>query len=275
MVGMILLVALCAPWIAPYDPLAVDLDHKLQPPSVQFLLGTDQAGRDMASRIIWGSRYSLGISLAAVLVGSSIGIALGLIAGYHSGTSFEMVILRLFDLMFSIPMLVLSIAVIGIFGTGAMTVGPFSFGNEVRLVGLIAIAFIPVLGRITHASVLVESKADYVRAKKALGARWLEITFVEILPNAIPPALIQASLFVGVAIIVEASLSFIGLGIQPPSPSWGTLLSDARSYLYSGQWWLPFFPGLAICVTVVGFNYLGDGLRDAIDPRGETGATFV
>lgn len=275
MVGAILLVALFAPWLAPHNPLAVDLTSKLQAPSAQFLLGTDQAGRDVASRIIWGSRYSLGIALAAVLVGSIVGITMGLIAGYLSGRWVEVLILRTFDLLFSIPMLVLSIAVIGILGTGAMSIGPFSFGNEARLVALIAIGFIPVLGRITHASVLVESKADYVRAKKVLGAGWMEITFIEILPNAIPPALIQASLFVGVAIIVEASLSFIGLGIQPPNPSWGTLLADARSYIFSGKWWLPLFPGLAICLVVVGFNYLGDGLVEAIDPRGGRGVGLV
>lgn len=274
-VGLLGFVALFAPWLAPLDPLAVDLAHRLEPPSWQFLLGTDQAGRDLASRVIWGSRHSIVIALSAVAIGSFLGIGLGLIAGYLSGTFVESLIMRLFDLIFSIPMLVWSIAIIGIFGTGVMHIGPMSMGNQGKLIGLIGLSFMPALGRITYSVALVESKSDYVRAKRALGASWLEITCVEILPNALPPALIQATLFVGVAIIVEASLSFVGLGVQPPTPSWGTMLSDARTFIFSGHWWLPVFPGLAICMAVIGFNILGDGLRDAIDPKSRATSTLV
>lgn len=274
-VGVMFIVALGAPWLSPRNPVAIDLAHKLEPPSAQYLLGTDQNGRDLASRIIWGSRYSLTIALIAVLLGSTAGSLLGLVAGYLHGTWVDMLIMRVFDLMFSIPMLVLSIAIIGIFGTGSVVIGPFVLGNEVKLIALIAASFAPTLGRLTYAATLVEAKSDYVRAKKALGASWLEIALIEVLPNALPPTLIQASLFIGVAIIVEASLSFVGLGIQPPTPSWGTMLADARSFIFSGQWWLPVFPGLAICFTVIGFNYLGDGLRDAIDPKGGARSSFV
>ncbi|MGE0278529.1 MAG: ABC transporter permease [Nitrospiraceae bacterium] len=274
-VGLIGLLATFAPWLAPMDPLAVDLAHRLEPPSWQFLLGTDQAGRDLASRVIWGSRHSIVIALAAVAIGSFFGIGLGLIAGYLSGTFVESIIMRLFDLIFSIPMLVWSIAIIGIIGTSVIQIGPLAIDNQGKLIALIGFSFTPALGRITYSVALVEAKADYVRAKKALGASWLEITCLEILPNALPPALIQATLFVGVAIIVEASLSFVGLGVQPPTPSWGTMLSDARTFIFSGHWWLPVFPGLAICLSVIGFNILGDGLRDAIDPKSRATSALV
>lgn len=274
-VGLVGMLALFAPWLSPMDPLAVDLAHRLEPPSAQFFLGTDQAGRDLASRVIWGSRHSIVIALSAVTIGSVLGIGLGLIAGYLSGTFVESLIMRLFDLIFSIPMLVWSIAIIGIVGTGVMHVGPLEIGNQAKLIALIGLSFMPALGRITYSVALVEAKSDYVRAKKSLGASWLEITCLEILPNALPPALIQATLFVGVAIIVEASLSFVGLGVQPPTPSWGTMLADARTFIFSGHWWLPVFPGIAICITVIGFNILGDGLRDAIDPKSSATSTLV
>lgn len=274
-VGLVGFVALFAPWLAPLDPLAVDLAHRLESPNWQFLLGTDQAGRDLASRVIWGSRHSIVIALSAVAIGGFLGIGLGLIAGYLSGTFVESLIMRAFDLIFSIPMLVWSIAIIGIVGTGVMQIGPVSIDNQGKLIALIGLSFMPALGRITYSVALVEAKSDYVRAKRALGAGWLEITCLEILPNALPPALIQSTLFVGVAIIVEASLSFVGLGVQPPTPSWGTMLSDARTFIFSGHWWLPVFPGLAICITVIGFNILGDGLRDAIDPKSRATSNLV
>ena len=272
---LVIAVALCAPILAPFDPLAIDLAHKLQPPGGQFLLGTDQAGRDLASRIIWGSRHSIVISLSSIVIGCLFGITLGLVAGTLSGTLAEMVIMRFFDLIFSIPTLVWSIAIIGIIGTGALKVGPFELDNQVKLIALIGASFIPALGRITYSVALVEAKSDYVRVKKSLGAGWMEIACIEILPNVLPPALIQATLYMGVAIILEASLSFVGLGVQPPTPSWGTMLSDARTFIFSGQWWLPVFPGLAICVAVIGFNILGDGLRDALDPKSRATSTLV
>jgi peptide/nickel transport system permease protein len=277
-IGIVLLVVsvgVFAPLLAPFDPLAIDLAHKLEPPGAQFLLGTDQTGRDLASRIIWGSRQSVVISLSSIAIGCLFGITLGLVAGTLSGTLVESSIMRFFDLIFSIPTLVWSIAIIGIIGTGALKFGPIVLDNQAKLIALIGASFIPALGRITYSVALVEAKSDYVRVKKSLGAGWMEIACIEILPNALPPALIQATLYMGVAIILEASLSFIGLGVQPPTPSWGTMLSDARTYIFSGQWWLPVFPGLAICFAVIGFNILGDGLRDALDPKSRTTSTLV
>jgi peptide/nickel transport system permease protein len=275
LVGITALSGLLAPWLAPADPLALDLNARLVPPGAAHLLGTDQAGRDLLSRIIWGSRESLLISFGAVLLGSGVGITLGLVAGYKSGSIVELIIMRTFDVLFSVPLLILAIALIGIIGTGPVRMGPVVIGDQAKLIALIGLSFTPALGRVTYSAALVEAKSDYVRAKKAQGAGWLELAFVEILPNALPPAIVQATLFIGVAIIVEASLSFVGLGVQPPAPSWGTMLADARNYIFSGQWWIALFPGLAICLTVVGFNLLGDALRDLLDPRGGARAAFI
>jgi peptide/nickel transport system permease protein len=215
------------------------------------------------------------ISFGAVLAGTLVGVTLGLIAGYKSGSLLELVITRIFDVLFSIPLLILAIALIGIIGTGPLAIGPFIVEDHTKLIALIAISFTPALGRITYAAALVEAKSDYVRAKRAQGASWTDLIFVEIFPNAIGPVIVQATLFVGVAIIVEASLSFVGLGVQPPTPSWGTMLADARNYIFSGEWWIALFPGLAICLTVIGFNLVGDALRDVLDPRGRARAAFI
>jgi peptide/nickel transport system permease protein len=274
-VAAVTFAAVLAPVLSPADPLALDLTARLAPPSASHLLGTDQAGRDLLSRIIWGSRGSLLISLGAVLAGSLVGVTLGLIAGYKNGSLLELVITRVFDVLFSIPLLILAIALIGIVGTGPVAIGPFLVGDHAKLIALIALSFTPALGRITYAAALVEAKSDYIRAKRAQGASWADLAFVEILPNAIGPVIVQATLFVGVAIIVEASLSFVGLGVQPPAPSWGTMLADARNYIFSGEWWIALFPGLAICLTVVGFNLIGDALRDLLDPRGRARAAFI
>src|SRR4051794_19428988 len=254
-----------APLVSPMDPLELDLAARLTRPGAEHLLGTDQAGRDLLSRIIWGSRESLFIAFGAVALGLLVGVTLGLLAGFRQGTLLETFIMRTFDVLFSIPLLVMAVAVIGIVGTGSFAIGPISLSDQAKLIALIGLSFTPALGRVTYASTLVEAKSDYVRAKRSQGASWVELIFLEILPNAIPPVLVQATLFIGVAVIVEASLSFVGLGVQPPAPSWGTMLSDARNYIFSGEWWIALFPGLAICITVIAFNLIGDALRDLLD----------
>ena len=275
LVFAIVLPGLLAPVLPIADPNALNLAHRLQAPGREFLLGTDQAGRDLFSRILWGSRESVTIALGAVGAGCIVGVTLGLIAGYMHGTIVELVITRAFDILFSVPLLVLAIAVMGIIGSTKLAVGGFEISNTMKLIALIALSFAPALGRVAYASSLVEARSDYVRAKKAQGAGLLELVFIDILPNAVPSVIVQATLFVGVAIIVEASLSFVGLGVAPPTASWGTMLADARTYIFSGEWWIAVFPGLAICVTVVGFNLMGDALRDLLDPRGSSRSVFV
>jgi peptide/nickel transport system permease protein len=266
-IAIVILTALLAPLLAPYDPVEIDLNNKLMAPSALHLMGTDQSGRDILSRVIWGSRASLEVGILAVTIGLIGGVSLGTVAGYYSGRIIEQVIMRSMDALFSIPMLVWAIAVVGIVGVGPIEFGPVSFPNETKVILLVGILYVPAIARVTYSAVLVEAKADYVLARRVQGATDFEIMLSEVLRNCWSPVIVQATLFVAIGIIVEASLSFVGLGVQPPKPSWGTMLADAREYVFSGEWWLPVFPGLAISIAVVGFNLLGDALRDSLDPR--------
>lgn len=264
---VVVLAALLAPIIAPYNAVAVDLEAKLEAPSLRHPMGTDQAGRDILSRALWGARVSLLVGVLAVAIGLLGGVVLGTLAGFYAGGFLEQAIMRMVDALFSIPLLVWAIAVVGIVGVGPITLGPFSIPNEGKVILLVGLLYVPAIARVTYSVVLSESQADYVRARRVQGANDLEIMATEILRNCLSPLIVQATLFVAIGIIVEASLSFVGLGVQPPKPSWGSMLADARGYVFSGEWWLPVFPGLFISSTVIGFNLLGDALRDVLDPR--------
>jgi peptide/nickel transport system permease protein len=278
-IGLILvlgavLMALLAPWIAPYDPLAIDLARKLMPPSAAHWMGTDQNGRDILSRIIWGARPSLTVGVLAVTIGVLGGVAIGLSAGYVRGL-WEQAAMRTVDGLASIPMLIWAIAVVGIVGVGPLPIGPWTLPNESKIILLVGILYIPPLARVTYGGALVESNADYVRARRMQGASRLAIMFGDVLPNCLSPVIVQATLLIAVGIVVEASLSFVGLGVEPPNPSWGGMLSDARKYIFSGEWWTYVFPGLAISLSVIGFNLLGDALREFLDPRRAAGISVV
>lgn len=266
LVATVVLLALLAPWIAPYDPLAIDLPAKLAPPSARHWMGTDQAGRDILSRVLWGARPSLTVGLLAVAIGAVGGVAVGLSAGFLGGL-WEEIAMRAVDGLAAIPMLVWAIAMVGIIGVGAVQVGPWSLPNESKIVVLVGLLYIPPLARVTYGAVLVEAKADYVKARRMQGAPASAIMVGDVLPNCLSPVIVQGTLLVAVGIVVEASLSFVGLGVEPPNPSWGAMLADARNYIFSGEWWSPVFPGLAISLSVIGFNLLGDALRDGLDPR--------
>jgi peptide/nickel transport system permease protein len=268
------LMALLAPLLAPYDPLAIDLARKLLPPSAEHWMGTDQNGRDVLSRIIWGARPSLTVGVLAVAIGSLGGIAIGLTAGYARGW-WDQVSMRFMDGLASIPMLIWAIAVVGIVGVGPVTVGPWTFPNESKIILLVGLLYIPPLARVTYGGALAESRADYVRARRMQGAGRLAIMFGDVLPNCLSPVIVQATLLIAVGIVVEASLSFVGLGVEPPSPSWGGMLSDARKYIFSGEWWTYVFPGFAISLSVIGFNLLGDALREILDPRRAASVSVV
>jgi peptide/nickel transport system permease protein len=264
--GLVLL-ALLAPVLPIKDPLSLYMDNRLQPPSAEFLLGTDQAGRDILSRIIWGSRASLAIGTLVVAIGLALGVAIGLVAGYFSRTWIEEILMKLMEILASIPLLIWAIAMVGVLGVQPTVIGPLSLSNEVKLTLLIGLLYTPGLARLTHGLVLNEAQAEYVLARRTQGASTWAILVSEILPNVISPVLVQATILMGVAIIVEASLSFIGLGVQPPTPSWGSLLSDARTLIFSGEWWVSVFPGLTVVVAVLGLNLLGDAMRVVLDPR--------
>ena len=267
LVALIIADGVFAPWIAPHDPLLVDMTQSLTEPGPGHWFGTDQSGRDVLSRVIWGGRLSLEVSLCAVVIGCIGGVALGLIAGFFSGGWLEQLLMRILDAMAAIPLLIWAIALVGILGVGPFTIAGITFGNEVKLLALLGILYIPTLARITYASALGESKANYVAARRLQDVGKLRIMLSDVLPNCLSPVIVQATLLLAIGIVIEASVSFVGLGVQPPSPSWGNMLADARNYLFSGEWWLSVFPGAAISVSVVAFNLLGDGLRDALDPR--------
>ena len=270
LVLLVVACALLAPLIAPASPVAIDLAHKLAAPDAQNWFGTDQAGRDVLSRVIWGARPSLLVGMVAVVIGTVGGVALGLVAGFYSGGWFEQAVMRALDAMAAVPLLVWAIAIVGIVGVDPLRLGPLVLGNEVKVMALLGLLYIPGLARLTYTSALIESRSDYVAARTLQGATGWRIMVGDVLPNCLSPVIVQATLLVAVGIIIEAAISFVGLGVQPPTPSWGTMLAEARNYLFSGEWWLSLFPGLAISLTVIGFNLLGDGLRDVLDPRRNT-----
>lgn len=203
-----------------------------------------------------------------MLIGGLIGVSAGVFAAYKGGLG-EQIVMRIVDGVASIPLLVWAIAIVGILGVGPMPLGPFLLPNEVKIVALVGCLFSPVFARVTYAVAKRIAGADYVRARFLQGASHWQIVIGDVLPNCLSPIIVQGTLLVAIGIVIEASISFVGLGVQPPQPSWGTMLSDARSAIYSGEWWLPVFPGLAISLTVIGFNLLGDAVRDLFDPRSE------
>jgi peptide/nickel transport system permease protein len=267
LVVTIIATAVLAPWIAPHDPLKVAIEDQLQEPGANFWFGTDQSGRDVLSRVIWGARASMKVSVIAVLIGLVGGISFGLVSGFYSGGLLEQFVMRTLDAIAAIPILIWAIALVGIIGVGTAHIGPLAFGNETKLAILLGLLYIPTLARVTYTSALGESRANYVQARRLQGVSGPAIMISDVLPNCLSPVIVQATLLLAIGIIVEASVSFVGLGVQPPTPSWGNMLADARNYLLSGEWWLSAFPGGAISLAVVGFNLLGDGLRDRLDPR--------
>ena len=248
------LVALLAPLLAPQDPLAQDLYGRLQPPSTSHLLGTDDFGRDILSRIVYGARISLRIGLITIALALTGGTLLGLIAGYRGGFA-DMLIMRLMDLMLAFPAILLAIAIVAVIGPGIDNV-----------ILAVCIVLVPQFARLVRASVLTVRETTYVEAARALGASESRVLFYGILPNCTAPLIVQATLGMGTAILDAAGLSFLGLGAQPPAPEWGAMLAGGRELLLRAPWVMTF-PGLAIFTVVLGLNLFGDGLRDALDPK--------
>jgi len=259
-VGFFIFLAIFANLIAPLDPLAQDTARKFIPPiwdeagSWPHILGTDVLGRDVLSRLIHGTRLSLMIGIISVVVGAAVGIPLGMLSGYAGGRT-DTVIMRLIDVMLAFPSVLLAVTIVAILGP--------SLQNAMIAIGIVAI---PTYARVVRASVMSEREREYVLADVAMGRSHTAILFRGILPNVVSPMLVLATLGFAGAVLEAAGLSFIGLGAQPPLPEWGALLFEGKSYVYQA-WWLVAFPGLAILLTVVGFNLFGDALRDVFDPR--------
>lgn len=252
--GAVLIAAIFAPWIAPYDPYGIAMDHALQPPSAAHPLGTDVFGRDMMSRLIYGARISVGVSLAARLISLLIGTLAGLLAGYRGGRT-DSTVMRLADITLAYPGLLLLIAVMA-------AVGP----SRLSLIVALGIVGWASVARIVRAQVLSIKERDFVMAIRSLGGRQSGILFRHLLPNCTSQLIIVFSMGLGMGIMAESSMSFLGLGAQPPLPSWGSMISAGLDYLRVAPW-LSLTPGIGITVAVLGFNLLGDAFRDVLDPR--------
>lgn len=251
---LLILLAVLAPFIAPYDPFATDPLQKLQPPSTEHLMGTDGLGRDILSRVLYGTRISLWIAILILVTAGIFGTIVGIVAGYAGGF-LDNILMRITDIFMAFPRLILAMAI-------AAALGP-SLTNVV-----IAISFgaWTVFARLARSRAIAVREEDFVEAARALGASNLRILFKHILPMALSPVIVQATLSMGGIILTAAGLGFLGFGAQPPTPEWGVMVSDGRNFMPHG-WWVSTFPGLAIMITVLGFNLLGDGIRDILDPR--------
>ncbi|WP_246218062.1 ABC transporter permease subunit [Jiella pacifica] len=257
---LIVLTAIAAPLIAPHSPIATNSQAQLVPPvwqdggSWSYLLGTDAIGRDMLSRLLFGAQYSLFIGVVVVVVAVTVGISVGLVAGYYGGW-IDTVIMRVMDVILAFPSLLLALVLVAVLGPGLTN-------------AMIAIALVlqPHFVRLTRASVMAEKRREYVTAAKVVGASPFRLMVVTILPNCLGPLIVQATLSFSNAILDAAALGFLGMGAQPPTPEWGTMLAEAREFILRA-WWVVTFPGLAILVTVLAINLVGDGLRDALDPK--------
>jgi ABC-type dipeptide/oligopeptide/nickel transport system permease subunit len=256
----IVLGAVCAPWISPHDPLVVDIRHRMAPPAWmeggarEHPLGTDQIGRDLLSRVIWGGRVSLVVGVCAVLLSATIGILFGLAAGYF-GRGLDWSIMTFINVMLTFPFVLLALAVIAVLGP--------SMPNMIIVLGVTGW---PVYARVVRAETFALREREFVLAARALGGRHARIVFRQILPNLISPIVVIATLQIAQVIILESFLSFLGLGVQPPTPAWGNMLGEGRVYMLN-SWWIAAFPGLAIFVTTLVINLIGNALRDWLDPH--------
>ncbi len=247
-------VGVFGPLLAPHDPAQIDTANRLVSPSLTHPMGTDHLGRDVFSRVIAGTRIALIVSVAVPMLSMAVGVPVGLISGYFGGW-IDNTLMRVMDSLFAFPSILLALTFVAVFGTGLLNVTI-----------AMAIVFVPVFARITRGSAISASQEEHVKAAKALGASHPRIITLHVFPYCFSAVMVQATITAAVAILIEASLSFLGVGIQPPDPSWGAELQEAKGSM-GEAWWFATFPGLAIVFTVLGFNLLGDGLRDVLDPR--------
>lgn len=251
---VVVLTAILAPTLAPYDPLELNIAERLKPPSAKHIMGTDHLGRDIFSRVVYGARISLQVGIVAVALGTLVGLIVGATAGYLGGRV-DAILMSIMDAIYAFPAILLALALVAAFGASLVTV-----------MTAIAIVRIPIFARTVRASVLAEREKEYVEAARCIGQNSLWILLRHILPNTLAPLIVVTTTYFATAIVVEASLSFLGLGVPPPAASWGVMLNDGRKYMEAYPH-VVIFPGAAISLTVLGFNLLGDGLRDVLDPR--------
>jgi len=252
--AVVILAAIFGPTLAPYDPVALNLGDRFQPPSWDHLMGADHLGRDIFSRVLYGARISLQVGIVSVALGTLVGLILGALAGYVGGR-LDTAIMALMDAIYAFPAILLALVLVAVFKPGLVTV-----------MTAIAIVRIPIFARTVRGSVLSEREKEYIEASRSVGQRGIFLMTKHILPNITAPLIVVTTTYFATAIVVEASLRFLGLGVPPPAASWGTMLNDGRRYMEMAPHTV-IFPGIAISLTVLGFNLLGDGLRDVLDPR--------
>ncbi len=253
-VALVVLVGLLAPVLAPYDPNEMNIPARLQAPGAEHLFGTDEMGRDILSRVMYGARISIAVGVIIVAVSAAIGIVLGSLSGYFGGRA-DQAVLAVTDMILAFPSMVLALALTAAMGPGLL--------NTMLAVIIVRI---PMYTRLMRGQVLVAKEQQYVRAARTFGEKPFWIVVRHIVPNCLTPLMVQMTLGIGDAILIASSMSFIGLGAQPPTPEWGAMISTARIYAID-QWWYAAFPGLSILITIMGFNLIGDGIRDILDPR--------
>jgi peptide/nickel transport system permease protein len=263
--GLVIIVLMCvcaafAPWVAPYDPLTVDYGAMLAAPSAEHWMGTDSFGRDVLSRVIYGARTALAIGFIASFLGSTVGAVIGVASAYFGGKT-DLIIQGIMDVLLSFPIIVLAITVVAVLGNNVV------FGLDINLIIAIAIPMLPRVERVVRASALAIRELPYIDAARAAGYSHTRIIFRHIIPNVVAPYLIMLTAFVAQAILSEASLSFLGLGVTEPTPSWGLMLSGSAADFYQQAPWMIVFPGIAISLGVFAFNLFGDSLRDWLDPK--------
>ncbi|MDJ0791811.1 MAG: ABC transporter permease [Acidimicrobiia bacterium] len=252
--AVLVLAAIIGPWVIPYEINEIDIANRLTGPSTDHWFGTDELGRDVFSRVVVGARVSLVVGFVAVGIALILGVPIGLISGFYGGAT-DSTLMRFMDILFSLPAILLAIAILAVLGPGIV--------NAMIAIGIV---YTPIFARITRGSVLTIRQSVFVRAAESLGATNNRILRTHILPNVMAPIIVQTSLSLAFAILAEAALSFLGLGVQPPEPAWGRMLAEGRSFFEQAPW-MAIFPGLAIVLTVMAFNFVGDGLRDALDPQ--------
>jgi ABC-type dipeptide/oligopeptide/nickel transport system permease subunit len=252
---LFIVTAVFAPWLAPYSPDKIDMNNSLLQPEKAHWLGTDSLGRDTLSRVIYGTRVSMLIGLIVVVLGSIVGMALGLIAGYFGGWT-HAVVMRLIDTLMALPMLILALLVAALLGGGGIN----------NVVMALAFAMVPIYARLMCGQVMSVKENDYILAGRSMGASHIRIMLRHLAPNCFPPLIVMMTMMLGTTILAEAGLSFLGIGVEAPTPTWGNMVNDGRQYLLSNPI-LSFAPGLAIMLVVYAFNMVGDGLRDALDPQ--------
>lgn len=256
---ILIITAIFAPLLAPHDPIKQDLYKNLKPGfwagNYNNFLGTDEFGRDILSRIIYGARISLSVGVIAVIIGVLLGGLAGIFSGFYGG-AIDNILMRITDIMFALPSILLAIVIVSVLGRGLS-----------KAMIAIGITYAPQIARVVRSETIVVKGSEYIEAAKAIGLSRLRTIRVHVLPNVLSVIIVYTTLSIGSAILDAAALGFLGLGAQPPTPEWGAMLANSNHYITGGYWWLATFPGIAILVSVLGFNLLGDGLRDAIDPR--------